>query len=54
MCISLLPHPGNLVEQCLLYFIIVDIMVAAGGIKPPRVTLTRIEYSEKQEEALKH
>jgi hypothetical protein len=29
-------------------------MVAAGGIKPPRVTLTRIEYSGKQEETLKH
>jgi hypothetical protein len=32
----------------------VDIMVATGGIKPPRVTLTRIEYSGKQEETLKH
>jgi hypothetical protein len=32
----------------------VDIMVAAGGIIPPRVTLTRIEYSGKQEETLKH
>jgi hypothetical protein len=32
----------------------VDIMVVAGGIKPPRVTLTRIEYSGKQEETLKH
>jgi hypothetical protein len=32
----------------------VDIIVAAGGIKPPRVTLTRIEYSGKQEETLKH
>ena len=34
--------------------VIVDIMVVAGGIKPPRVTLTRIEYSGKQEETLKH
>jgi hypothetical protein len=25
----------------------VDIMVVAGGIKPPCVTLTRIEYSGK-------
>jgi hypothetical protein len=32
----------------------VDIMVAAGGIKPPCLTLTRIEYSGKQEETLKH
>jgi hypothetical protein len=32
----------------------VDIMVAAGGIKPPRVTLARLEYSGKQEETLKH
>ena len=32
----------------------VDIMVVAGGIKPPRVTLTRIEYFGKQEETLKH
>jgi hypothetical protein len=32
----------------------VDMMVAAGGIKPPCVTLTRLEYSEKQEETLKH
>jgi hypothetical protein len=32
----------------------VDIMVDAGGIKTPRVTLTKIEYSWKQEETLKH
>jgi hypothetical protein len=32
----------------------VDIMVFADGIKPPRVTLTRIEYSGKQEESLKN
>jgi hypothetical protein len=31
----------------------VDIMVVAGGIKPPCVTLTRIEYYGKQEETLK-
>jgi hypothetical protein len=29
-------------------------MVAAGGIKSPRVTLTRLEYSGKQEETLNH
>ena len=32
----------------------VDIMVAVGGVKPPRVTLKRIKYSGKQEETLKH
>ena len=36
------------------HIITVDIMVAAGGIKPQCVTLTRIEYSGKKEETLKH
>jgi hypothetical protein len=31
----------------------IDIMVAPGAIKPC-VTLTRIEYSRKHEETLKH
>jgi hypothetical protein len=34
--------------------VIVDIMVAVGDIKPPLVTLTRIEYFGKQEETHKH
>jgi hypothetical protein len=32
--------------------IFVDIMVAEGRYLPPRVNLTRIEYSGKQEETL--
>jgi hypothetical protein len=37
-----------------LPLISVDIMVFVGGIKPPCVTLTIIEYFGKQEETLKH
>jgi hypothetical protein len=37
-----------------LPLISVDIMVAVRSIKPPRVTMTIIEYFGKQEETLKH
>jgi hypothetical protein len=48
-CLSLILLRGTTRER-----VDVDIMVFVGGIKPPRVTLTEIEYSGKQEETLKH